>query len=229
MFIRAPAVRCISHYARVSPSNLTDAAQWVADMDFRSPQPIVDALVARAKHAVYGYTDCPPQLAQSLVARLVNVYGCTAVEPSEDWFRWTPGLLPMLNHAVRAACRNKDTTESVAIPTPIYPPFLDAPGNCGASLTKVPLLETRLPSVDGGGANTLRYDIDWDALEAALRDPSVKLLHWCNPHNPAVRTQRGLPRTLSAPPPRLPQACLLHARRAAAGAAVSSHASRGCA
>ena len=229
MFIRAPAVRCISHYARVSPSNLTDAAQWVADMDFRSPQPIVDALVARAKHAVYGYTDCPPQLAQSLVARLVNVYGCTAVEPSEDWFRWTPGLLPMLNHAVRAACRNKDTTESVAIPTPIYPPFLDAPGNCGASLTKVPLLETRLPSVDGGGANTLRYDIDWDALEAALRDPSVKLLHWCNPHNPAVRTQRGLPRTLSAPPPRLPRVCLLHARRAAAGAAVSSHASRGCA
>ena len=181
-------VRCVSQYAHVAPSNRIDAAQWVADMDFRSPQPIVDALVERAKHGVYGYTDCPPQLAQSLVERLVNVYGCTAVQPSADWFRWTPGLLPMLNHAVRAACRNKD--ESVAIPTPIYPPFLDAPGNCGASLTKVPLRETRLASVDGG-ADILKYEIDWDALDAALGDPSVKLLHWCNPHNPAVRTQRG--------------------------------------
>ena len=29
---------------------------WVADMDFPSPQPVIDALTARAQHGFYGYT-----------------------------------------------------------------------------------------------------------------------------------------------------------------------------
>ena len=44
-------------------------AAWVADMDFRSPQPIVDALVERAQHGVFGYTDPPPQLEALLLWR----------------------------------------------------------------------------------------------------------------------------------------------------------------
>ena len=170
---------------------------WVADMDFRSPQPIVDALVERASNGVYGYTDCPPQLAAALVERLKTVYGCTAVEPEPSWFRWTPGLLPMLNHAVRASCT--PGVDAVAIPTPVYPPFLDAAGNNNVGLIKVPLVEAPIDSVDvtvsvSSGqrtvkklAPTLRYEIDWPGLEAALADPACKLLHFCNPHNPAGR------------------------------------------
>ena len=154
---------------------------WVADIDFRSPQPIVDAIVERASNGVYGYTDCPPKLAAALVERLVTVYGCTAVEPQPSWVRWTPGLLPMLNHAVRASCAAGD---AVAIPTPVYPPFLDAAGNNHVALTKVPLAQTFIDSVEvtaqvASGertvkklAPTLRFDIDWPALEAALSDPN---------------------------------------------------------
>ncbi len=78
---------------------------WVADMDFRSPPPVVDALVARAANGVYGYTDCPPQLTQLLVERIKRVGGCS-VEPSASWIKMLPGLLPGLHHAVKTACRN---------------------------------------------------------------------------------------------------------------------------
>ncbi len=156
---------------------------WVADMDFRSPQPIVDALVARAQDGVYGYTDCPPELAETFLARLETVYGCTAQKPAASWLRWLPGLLPGLNHAVRATCSPTRPDDAVAIPTPIYAPFLDAPRNCGASCRPVPLIETRR----GDGATELHYTIDLARLEAECADPHVKLLHFCNPHNPVGR------------------------------------------
>lgn len=154
---------------------------WIADMDFRSPQPIVDAIVSRAQHGVYGYTDCSPELAEGLCSRLKTVYSC-AVEPSDSWFRWLPGLIPGLNHAVRATCNG--ASDTVAIATPIYAPFLLSPTNCGAMLRTVPLVESRVSSEV---SSEIRYDIDWAALEATLADPATKLLHWCNPHNPVGR------------------------------------------
>lgn len=154
---------------------------WVADMDFRSPQPIVDALVARAAHGVYGYTDPPKQLEEALVERLRTVYGCTAVEPDASWFRWLPGLISGLNHAAKVACP-PSRPGTIVIPTPVYAPFLATPDNVGASLKVVPLVaEAR------GADGELHYEIDWAALEAALAEPDARLLQWCNPHNPVGR------------------------------------------
>ena len=157
---------------------------WVADMDFRSPQPIVDALVARAADGVYGYTDCSPELAELLCERLRRVYGCTGVSPSPEWFRWLPGLLPGLNHAVRTTCV-PNTADAVAIPTPVYAPFLASPINCAAVLTTVPFTCTRRPG--GAAGKELYFEVDWEGLEAAISSQDTKLLHWCNPHNPAGR------------------------------------------
>ena len=89
-----------------------------------------------------------------------------------------------MNHAVRAACRNHvRAADAVAIPTPIYAPFLDAPLNCGARLCTVPLQENRR----GEAGSELDYTIDLARLEAVCADPDVKLLHFCNPHNPVGR------------------------------------------
>ena len=149
-------------------------------MDFRSPQPIVDALVARAQNGVFGYTDCPLELEDLFLSRLRTVYGCTA-ELSAASFRWLPGLIPGLHHAVRATCSAPQ--DAVAIPTPIYAPFLDAPTMNGARLRTVPLGERRR----GEGGHELHYEIDWASLEATCADPTTRLLHWCNPHNPVGR------------------------------------------
>ena len=163
---------------------------WIADMDFRSPQPIVDALVARASNGVYGYTDCPPELETLVCDRLKTVYGST-ITPDPKWFRWLPGLIPGLNHAVRAACAGAN--DAVAIPTPVYAPFLDAPSNHGKSLLTVPLEQL---TSEGQSSEGLYFTVDWAALEAALASKNTKLLHWCNPHNPTGRvwTRRELVR-----------------------------------
>ena len=151
---------------------------WVADMDFRSPKPVIDALVERAAHGVYGYTDAPAELGGLFCGRLTSIYGCAAPDP--EWVKWLPGLLPGLNHAVRAFCRKP--TDAVVVPTPIYAPFLSAPFNCDRPLLKPALAEER---VDGG--STLRYSIDWAATEEALAKPEAKVLLWCNPQNPVGR------------------------------------------
>ena len=151
---------------------------WVADMDLSAPQPIVDAIVARAQHGVYGYTDCPAALTAAMLTHLEGYYGCR--HPEATWFRWLPGLLPGLNHAVRACC-TPESGDAVAVATPIYPPFLDTAANCGAALVRVPLTEARL------GDSALRHSIAWEVLEATLAAPTTKVLLWCNPHNPTGR------------------------------------------
>jgi len=133
------------------------------------------------EHGVFGYSDAPPELTRLYLDRLRSVYGC-GVEPSEAWLRWIPGLIGGLNYAVRATCRALQPSDTVVIPTPIYPPFLDAPRNCGATLRTVPLAQRA-----AAGEAELFFEVDWAALEAACADPATKLLHWCNPHNPVGR------------------------------------------
>ena len=119
-------------------------AYTIADMDLQAPKPIVDAVTAVAVSGIYGYTDPSDQLTDDLLTRLTNVYGCA--EPRAEWLRWQPGLLPGLNHAVRATCRAE--SDAVAIATPIYPPFLAAPTNQNARRLLVPL---RAEVADGEG------------------------------------------------------------------------------
>eukprot|EP00966_Prymnesium_polylepis_P306827 7090336-Prymnesium_polylepis.1 len=72
-------------------------------MDFEAPRAVIDAVVERAKHGIYGYTDPPPELVESTIGRLSTLYG--SPEPADaSWFRWLPGLISGLHHAVRATC-----------------------------------------------------------------------------------------------------------------------------
>jgi len=150
---------------------------WVADMCFRAPEPIVRAVVECAAHGVYGYTDAPEELVRLTLERLERVYGCARA--CKSWLRWQPGLACGLSHAVRACCR-PNTADQVVICTPIYPPFCALTEAAGANVVRVPLAEER-------GEHTLRYSIDWCALEAAIAHPDTKLLLWCSPHNPTGR------------------------------------------
>ena len=153
---------------------------WIADMDFRAPLPVVDAIVKCAARGIYGYTNCPPRLTELAIERLASVYGSTE-PPQAEWLTWLPGLVPGLNHAVRATCTPAGGGGGVVVLSPAYPPFLHTPGLCGATLLDVPLL----PRAAGEGE--VAFEIDWEALERALSPPSTKLLLLCNPHNPSGR------------------------------------------
>ncbi|SMF95555.1 cystathione beta-lyase [Methylomagnum ishizawai] len=145
---------------------------WVADMDFQSPPSVIDALRRRIDHGVFGYTLAPDSLVEAVQAYALRVYRW-AIEP--EWFVWLPGLVQGLNLACRAV---GDAGDAVLTATPIYPPFLQAPGFSNRELITVPLAE--------GAAG---WEWDFQALEAAIT-PRTRLLLLCHPHNPVGRAWR---------------------------------------
>lgn len=145
---------------------------WVADMDLPSPPAVMEALHARVDHGVFGYT-LQHDGVVSAVQDYLKSYHKIDVEGSA--LLWFPGLVPALNTAARAFA---EPDEAVITLTPVYPPFLSAPGNQGRIVQPVALSE----SDDG-------YSIDFDALEAVVTAQS-KIFYLCNPHNPVGRVYR---------------------------------------
>jgi cystathionine beta-lyase len=143
---------------------------WVADMDFKCPQPVVDALTARAQHGIYGYSAPTQEFYRSVVQWMQRRHGW---EISPEWICITPGVVPALNMLVRAFVSYGDR---VLIQPPVYYPFYGAIENNNAELALNPLVYR-----DG------RYRMDFKCLEVSCSDPKVKLAILCNPHNPVGR------------------------------------------
>lgn len=142
---------------------------WVADMDFRSPPAVIEALKARADHGVFGYTTPPYELIETIIEMLLREYSWS-VDP--QWLVWLPGLVTGLNVMCRSIGGKSDEVLSAV---PVYPPFLSAPALAQKRLTTIPLVE------EGG-----RYVFDFDRFEGAItRKTGIFLL--CNPHNPVGR------------------------------------------
>jgi cystathionine beta-lyase len=142
---------------------------WVADMDFRSPQPILDALHERVEHGVFGYALPPKELVQVIVERMEQKYRWK-IEPS--WIVWLPGVVPALNIVCQAF---GDDGDEVLTFTPIYPPFLFAPSLSRKRLRTIPLRR------EGN-----LYTLDLERLDSEL-SPRSRILLLCNPHNPVGR------------------------------------------
>jgi len=143
---------------------------WVADMDFRAPPPVLEALHARVDHGVFGYTGAPEELVEVTRTMLAESYGWH-VDP--EWLVWLPGLVPGIHLAAAAV---GDDGDAVATFTPVYPPFRQAPARARRERLEVPL-------ADAAGT------IDFDRLEAMVT-PRTRLLLWCNPQNPTGRVYR---------------------------------------
>lgn len=142
---------------------------WVADMDFRSAEPIVEALRSRAGEGVFGYAAQSPELDDVVVNRMQTLHGWP-IRP--EWIVWVPGVVSAIHVVCRAFARPR---EGIFTFIPIYPPFLWSPEASDRRTVTCPLVWH-----DG----TCR--IDFDAFNAGLtKDTKVVLL--CNPHNPVGR------------------------------------------
>ncbi|WP_192035520.1 PatB family C-S lyase [Halomonas sp. YLGW01] len=145
---------------------------WVADMDFRSPPAVIEALEARIAHGVFGYGEVPDSLREALCAWSGEHYDW-AIAP--EWQHWLPGVVPALHLASLAFTAPGDGILTV---TPIYPPFLSVAERTGRRAQTAPLAEPEVPGEP--------WRLDLDALEAAIT-PETRLLLWCQPHNPTGR------------------------------------------
>jgi cystathionine beta-lyase len=142
---------------------------WLADMDFRSPPAVIEALGRRVEHGVFGYPSVPPELVEVVLSMLLADYGW---EVKPEWLVWLPGLVTALNVICRAAA---GPGEEVLTAVPVYPPFLSAPKYSGRGLATVPLI------LAAG-----RWTFDFERLESLIT-PRTRLFLLCNPHNPVGR------------------------------------------
>lgn len=143
---------------------------WVADMDFPSPEPVIRALHQRVDCGFFGYEMPSPELAAVICERLKQRYQW-AVTPEQIVF------LPSLVTGINVACRAfGQPGEGVLVQTPVYPPFLTAPGSHGLTLQTAQLTLV-------GDGRTIHYEIDYAAFEAAIT-PQTRLFLLCHPHNP---------------------------------------------
>lgn len=145
---------------------------WVADSDFISPPCIIEALQQRVAEGVFGYGFPPAELTALLVQRLQDQYEWT-IQP--EWIVWLPGLVCGLHLAVRAFTT---PNQSSIMPSPIYPPFMQAASVEGRSYKTVQVIEEKQ-----------RWVADFSSADAVL-DGSEKLLMLCNPYNPGGTVYR---------------------------------------
>lgn len=143
---------------------------WVADMDFRAPQPVIDELTRRVQHGIFGYTDPKESYKEIIVNWMTKHHGWT---PSTKALTITPGVVFALAVAIR--CFTKPG-EAVLLQQPVYYPFTEMIRQNNRELVNSPLVLK-----DG------HYEIDFDDFEEKIIKHDVKLFLLCSPHNPAGR------------------------------------------
>jgi cystathionine beta-lyase len=162
-------------------------AMWVADMDFKAPEPVVEALVQRAAHGIYGYAARHSSNYEAVIEWMQKRHGW---ETQRSWQIPTPGVVPAISIAMLAFTQPGD---KVIIQSPVYHPFFSIVSNNGRQV-----VENHLINDDG------YYRMDFEELDRQLADPRVHMLILCSPHNPVGRVWTRQELT------RLGELCLKH-------------------
>lgn len=140
---------------------------WVADMDFETAPAVKKAIVNRAEHGVFGYTDTPDEYFLALSGYWKRRHN---FEIPRDWLVYSNGVVAAISSLVR---RLSEPAESVLIQAPVYNIFYNSILNNGRRVLSCDLV------YENG-----EYRIDFDNLEEMLARPSTTLMILCNPHNP---------------------------------------------
>lgn len=142
---------------------------WVADMDFKSPAPIIEAIARRAEHGVFGYTIPSKGFIDALTGWMKRRHNWNI---DNRWVVHSPGVVTSLNTAVLAFTKPGDR---VVLQSPVYYPFFSSIKDNDRELVVNSLM-------NNGGT----YEIDFADLEKKLAQ-NVKMMIFCSPHNPVGR------------------------------------------
>lgn len=140
---------------------------WVADMDFETPDFIVEALRRRLEHPVLGYTVEPEDYRPAIIDWVRARHGW---EVRPEWLAYIPGIVKGIGMAINALVA---PDEKVVIQPPVYHPFRLVPEANRRTVVYNPLHQ----APDGS------YSMDFEQLERAV-DDRCRMLILSNPHNP---------------------------------------------
>ncbi len=138
---------------------------WVADMDFKTPEFIIDALKKRLEHPILGYSYRPDSYFQSIIKWVKRRHQW---DIEKDWISFSPGIVPAINMAIMAYTKPGD---KIIVQPPVYHPFFSAIKNNNRIQIENPLV------LKNG-----RYYFDFEDLKKKVKDAKMILLS--NPHNP---------------------------------------------
>lgn len=145
-------------------------AMWIADMDFRAPECVLNAIEDYIKTGVFGYY----RPRESYVEAFIDwERECHGYEVKKEWVRFSPGVVPAINWFLHFMTKEGD---AVIVQTPIYYPFMD-----GVKHNKRKLIMCNLVNTNGV------YTIDFDAFEKQIAENDVKVFIMSSPHNPSGR------------------------------------------
>ncbi|MGV1721035.1 MalY/PatB family protein [Vibrio furnissii] len=156
-----------------SPHDESVLPMWVADMDFRTAPPIIDALQRRVAHGIFGYASVPDAYFQAVIDWFTRRHGFAM---QREWILYTSGVVPALSAILKAVTQPGD---GVIVQTPAYNCFFSSVRNMQCQLVENPLINR-----DGF------YEMDFDHLEKVAAQPHVTAMILCNPHNPVGRAWR---------------------------------------
>lgn len=144
---------------------------WVADMEFTTAQPIIEALKKRAEHGIFGYTETNEAYAEVIKAWWKTHY---SFDIQSEWITKTPTVVYSLATAV---CAFTEVGDAVLIQQPVYHPFK----NVITANQRQPV-SNDLRLING------RYYMDLEDFEEKIKRYHIKLFLLCNPHNPVGRS-----------------------------------------
>lgn len=151
----------------------------VADMDFRSPEPIIDAMEEIAKKGVFGYTILPTNYEELVCNWMKRRYG---VHAEKEWVLFSPRINMAMNMVVETFTEPGD---GIVLHTPAYTALQNAVEKYDRTMIESPL------KLSGEG-----YEMDFDELrenikeadkELGKRGKRIRIMLLCNPHNPTGR------------------------------------------
>jgi cystathionine beta-lyase len=143
---------------------------WVADMDFRTAPPVMEALERRAQHGVFGYTKVSDTYFQAVIDWFDRRHRTLF---KKEWILFTTGVVPALSAVIKALTVPGD---KVIVQEPVYNCFFSSIRN-----NQCEMVSNNLIYKEG------TYHINFTDLETKAADPKTKLLLLCSPHNPVGR------------------------------------------
>lgn len=146
---------------------------WVADMDFKVPVAVEEAVTKVAQHGIYGYSSCPDSYYEAVIQWFGTRFD-TKID--KDWIVTTPGVVTAIGMAIRAFTNELD---GVMIQRPVYYPFGMMIERNNRRIVNCPLQ-----------LKEQSYEMDFELMDSLMTQENVKMFILCNPHNPVGKVWR---------------------------------------
>ena len=143
---------------------------WVADMDFKAAQPILDALASIVRQGILGYAKIPDKYYDAVLYWFAHRHH---FQLQKEWILPTTGVIPALSATIKALTNPGD---KILVQKPVYNGFFPTIKNNNCEIISSDLIYAD---------NT--YKMDFEDLAIKLSDPKVTMMLLCSPHNPAGR------------------------------------------